>query len=49
MDEIKAARELLAVIHRDGGHHREKHGLKSYEDAVAIVLQLRERLTSVNE
>jgi hypothetical protein len=28
--------ELLAVIHRDGGHYREKHGdQKSCEDAIA--------------
>jgi PncC family amidohydrolase len=33
---------LLAVIHRDGGHHTEKVGLKrSVEDAAALVLSLR--------
>lgn len=37
-------RELLAVIHRDGGHHAAKYGLKeSAAQAVAVVLQDRER------
>jgi len=29
---------LLAVIHRDGGHYTDKHGIeKSVEDAIAII------------
>lgn len=28
-------RDLLAVIHRDGGHYTEEHGLqKSFDDAI---------------
>lgn len=38
-------RELLAVIHRDGGHHAVEHGLKeSASQAQALVLQGREDL-----
>ena len=40
--EQAAARDLLAVIHRDGGHHREEHGIKSYKMAEAVVLELRQ-------
>lgn len=35
---------LLAVIHRDGGHYVEQHGwVKAAKDAEAIVLELRNR------
>lgn len=34
-EEVVAARNLLAVIHRDGGHHFEEHGLESYKAAQA--------------
>jgi len=38
----KAARDLLAVIHRDGGHHTGKVGfVQSCEDAISIVRELR--------
>lgn len=40
--EQTAARDLLAVIFRDGGHYREEHGIQSYADAKDIVLKLRE-------
>ena len=34
--------ELLAVIHRDGGHHVDQHGVeKSVSDAFAVVSELR--------
>ena len=36
--EIEAARNLLAVIHRDGGYHFAQHGLESYKDAEAYHL-----------
>jgi len=42
--EQAAARDLLAVVHRDGGHHREEHGIKSYKMAEAVVLQSRTRI-----
>lgn len=35
--------DLLAVIHRDGGHYQEKHGTaKAVEDAIALWHALRE-------
>ena len=38
----KAARDLLAVIHCDGGHHTGKVGfVQSCEDAISIVRELR--------
>jgi hypothetical protein len=38
-------RDLLAVIHRDGGHYTEKHGLeKSTADAHAVVCEDRRKL-----
>lgn len=38
----KAARDLLAVIHRDGGHHIGKVGfIQACEDAISIVRELR--------
>lgn len=39
--EIEAARNLLAVAHRDGGHHFNEHGLKSYKDAEGVFHKLR--------
>lgn len=46
VDQLKLVREwignLLAVIHRDGGHYYEKHGLeKACNDAQDIVCRLR--------
>ena len=30
-------RDLLAVIHRDGGHYTERHGMvKAFSDAMAL-------------
>jgi hypothetical protein len=38
----KTLRDLLAVIHRDGGHHTDEVGLsRSFEDAVTEVYRLR--------
>jgi len=38
MDKL---RDLLAIIHRDGGHYTEEHGLqKSWEDAIIRVPNL---------
>lgn len=35
--------ELLAIIHRDGGHYADEHGLaKAVADAEVIVLELRD-------
>jgi hypothetical protein len=40
--EISAALDLLAVIHRDGGHHEVKHGLvRSCKAGEAVVIGLR--------
>lgn len=37
--------ELLATIHRDGGHYQIKHGTeKAVRDAIDIVLSMRARL-----
>lgn len=39
---------LLAVVHRDGGHHQQKHGqLKAIENAVALIYKERERLAEL--
>ena len=41
IDNGKLLRELLAAIHRDGGHYTIKHGVeKSVEDAIKIILPL---------
>ena len=33
--------DLLAVLHRDGGHYTQKHGLqKSWEDAMKLASDL---------
>ena len=43
-------RNLLAVIHRDGGHHTEKVGLEvSISDAMKIVVELRSDLDRAEE
>jgi rubrerythrin len=49
MDEIARLRsilgDILAVIHRDGGHYTEEHGLeRSARDATRRVSELREGL-----
>lgn len=46
VDELKEVqhelRELLAVIHRDGGHYRAEHGdVKATRDAVNVIHRLR--------
>ena len=46
-DEIYAARNLLAIIHGDGGHHREEHGLDSYKVAETLVVRLRAGLDEI--
>lgn len=41
----KDVQELLAVIHRDGGHHTAKVGIvQSIKDAEAHVVSLREAM-----
>jgi hypothetical protein len=46
-DELAHVRELLAVIHGDGGHHTAAVSLtRSAEDAAAIVHGLRARLAA---
>ena len=36
-DHESLLRNLLAIIHRDGGHYTERHGLvKSFQDAMAL-------------
>jgi hypothetical protein len=40
-DVISGLQNLLAVIHRDGGHYTDKHGIqKSIDDALLIVSNL---------
>lgn len=42
MHMTRMLKGLLAIIHRDGGHYTEEHGLeKSYEDAIQIVANQR--------
>lgn len=44
-DADRAIRDLLAVIHRDGGHHTEAVGLdQSITDAQAAVCELKREL-----
>ena len=39
-------KELLAVIHRDGGHYVSKHGFdKAVSDAIDLVIE--ERLSAI--
>ena len=45
--EVNAARNLLAFIHRDGGHHREKFELDSYKIAENIVVVHRHTLEQI--
>jgi len=41
-------KNLLAIIHRDGGHYVAEHGLEeATDDAIAIVGFLREQLDSI--
>jgi len=47
LDDLKAKcdamRELLAVLHRDGGHYVDEHGIKkAVEDAAAMYYAMRE-------
>lgn len=42
-EDYRLVRELLPIVHGDGGHYTEKHGLtKSVEDAIKIVMKLRQ-------
>lgn len=42
--------DLLAVIHRDGGHYQAEHGTaKAIEDAIAAVHSLRAQVCAVDE
>lgn len=39
-DQLQLFYNLLAVIHRDGGHYQEEHGVfKAYNDAVDKVIK----------
>jgi len=41
MDDTIKLKNLLAIIHRDGGHYTGEHGLeKSVADAMKIVAEL---------
>lgn len=41
-NNLARLRDLLALIHRDGGHHTEEVGLEqSYFDAVGQIVHLR--------
>lgn len=45
-EELKALNNLLARIHRDGGHYVEKHGLlKAITDAETRVMDIRVQLS----
>jgi hypothetical protein len=42
--KLAAVRELLAVVHRDGGHYTAEHGIdKSVKDALEVYYKLLER------
>ena len=42
-------KELLAIIHRDGGHYTEKHGIeKSVKDAITIIYRNMEKAEFVD-
>ena len=41
--------ELLAVIHRDGGHYVQEHGIeKAVEDAIILINKERSELTHIS-
>lgn len=47
---LQACRDLMAVVHCDGGHYREAHGdRKAADDAIAIVSTLRVELADERE
>ena len=47
-DREKATGELLAIIHRDGGHYQDEHGtVRALQDAANIVTKLRTKLDRV--
>ena len=47
---LQAGRDLMAVVHRDGGHYREAHGdRKAADDAIAVVSKLRSELAAERE
>ena len=42
--------DLLAIIHRDGGHYVAEHGLeKAQQDAIKIIYELRETMYENNQ
>ena len=46
-DNLCDAGELLAIVHRDGGHYLNEHGWrKACEDAIKAVLQLRAEISN---
>jgi hypothetical protein len=47
---LQAGRDLMAIVHGDGGHYREAHGdRKAADDAIAIVSKLRVDLDAERE
>ena len=47
---VQAGRDLMAIVHGDGGHYREAHGdRKAADDAIAIVIDLRVELAAERE
>ena len=48
--ELQAGRDLMAVVHRDGGDYLQTHGdRKAADDAIAIVSKLRAELAAERE
>lgn len=49
-ESLQAGRDLMAVVHGDGGHYREQYGdRKASEDAITIVGALRAALIAVTK
>ena len=49
-EENQSFGNVLAVIHKDGGHYITNHGYeKASKDAIQIVLELRGELATANE
>ena len=49
-EALQAGRDVMAVIHGDGGHYREAHGdRKAADDAISIVYKLRAALAAEHE
>jgi hypothetical protein len=49
-EALQAGRDVMAVIHGDGGHYREAHGdRKAADDAISIIYKLRADLAAERE